>query len=363
MKPYVLTWLLVVVTACTPVTGPSAGKSVMDAARMMDQGETTEAIQLLEQLAAQGDDRAMVQVGLHYDQGAFVKQDYAKSMDWYLRAFALQNADAFVCLGRMHYHGHGVPQNKKIAYGVFLTTHMCGMGSQSTQYVSNRYLRRLLKGLSRDDIKDCLSNYTPGYITTYLEQRGRMKGIPDKFRPSEDNPALRDLGWFLDSELDAIYGEATEAEKRAREERNEKRRRQIEAIEHTLVFQVRFYNETAHRYRSYEAITDRGMESGLIPWQKLPMSDDHLVYEHDILICADQHRFVTIATDQNEVFVFKIDHSVKPTPRDWSEWQKASYVLGNRMERITLLNGREPDGKRTDLPPNSPELRFKVVKP
>jgi TPR repeat protein len=143
----------------------------MDAGKMMDQGEATEAIRLLEQLAAQGDDRAMVQLGIYYDQGACVEQDYAKSMDWFLRAFTHQNVDAFVCLGGMHYHGRGVPQNKKIAYCVFLTTHMCGRGSQSTQYVSNRYLRRLINELSRDDIRDCLSNYTPGYITAYLEQK------------------------------------------------------------------------------------------------------------------------------------------------------------------------------------------------
>ena len=105
------------------------------------------------------------------------------------------------------------------------------------------------------------------------------------------------------------------------------------------------------------------MESGRIPLQKLSRSDGHLVYEHDILIYADQHRFVTIETDQNEVFVFKINHPVEPSPCDWSEWQKASYLLGNRMASFALLNGREPDSKRTDLPPNSPELRFKVVKP
>lgn len=362
MKLRVWTCLMVLVVACTPVTSPQAGETVTASANMMFQGQTAEALQPLEKLAARGNGRAMVQLGIHYDQGIGVKQDYVKAMSWFLKAFAQQNADAFVSLGVMHYYGHGVPQNKKIAYCVFLTTHMCGMGSPTTQRCSNRYLRRLIKELSRDAIKDCLSNYTPGYMTAYLEQRGNMQGIPEKYKPSAQNPAFRDLGWFLESELGTLYGEPTEEEKRAREERYRKRQMQIDALRHTLVFQVRFSKDTAGLYRSYEAITDKGMESGPIPWRRLPMNEGHLIYEHNFLIYANQHRFVTIETNQDEALVFKIDHPVKPSPCDWSEWQKASYVLGNLMERFALLNGRAPESEQTDLPPNSPELRFKVVK-
>ena len=259
--------------------------------------------------------------------------------------------------------GHGVPQNKKITYGVFLTTHMGGLGSQTTQLRSNRYLRRILKALSREDVKDCLSHYTLSYIRAYLDQKGTLQGIPDPYKPSEQNPALKDMGWFLDSELDAIYGEPTEEEKLAREERNRKRQNRIDAMRHTLVFQVRFSSDRIYQYRSYEVITDNSMQSGPIPWQRLHKKDDHLVFEYDSSIYAEQNRFVTIENDKKETLVFRIAHPVQPRPCDWSAWQKAAYILENPMESFALLHGREPDSKRTDLPPDAPELRFRVVKP
>lgn len=133
----------------------------MDAARLMAQGETEEALDIFEGLAAKADDKAMVQLGVFHYEGTGGEQNYAKAMDWWLKVFANQNADAFVNLGVMHRDGHAAPTNKKIAYCVFLTIHMCGLGSQSTQLRSNRCLRMVTEKLSRDDIKDCLSNYTP----------------------------------------------------------------------------------------------------------------------------------------------------------------------------------------------------------
>ena len=363
MKHYVWVGLLALVVTSIPAASFSAGNTLRDAVDMMDQGHTVEAIELCEKLAANGDDRAMVQLGLYYHQGDKVQQDYDKAMDWFLRAFARQNAAAFVYLGAMHYEGHGVPQNKKIAYGVFLTTHMGGLGSQATQLRSNRYLRRILNELSREDVKDCLSHYTLGYISAYLDQKGKLQGIPEQYKPSEQNPALKDLGWFLDSELDAIYGEPTEEEQLAREERNRKRQNRIDALRHTLVFQVRFPKDNINQYRSYEVITDNSMQAGPIPWQKLHKKDDHLIFEYDCFIYAKQNRFVTIENDRREALVFRIDHPVQPAPCGWSAWQKAAYILENPMESFALLHGREPGSKKTELPPDAPELRFRVVKP
>lgn len=362
MKPYVWICLIALIVACTPTTGPHARKSSMDAAKMMDQGQTTEAVQLLGQLAEQDDDSAMVQLGVCHLKGVGVPQNYDKAMDLLLHAYAHENADAFVIMGIMHRDGLGVPPNRKIAYSVFLTTHMRGLGTQATQYHSNSCLRQLIAELPKDDIKDCLSNYTPGYITAYLESRGKIAGIPDRYKPSEENPALRDLGWFLDSELDAIYGEPTEEEKRARKERARKWQHARDKLRHTMVFQIRFPREMVHQYRRYEVITDDGMASGPFRERKLDRQDGDVVYENSSLIWADRHRYVTIETRKNEALVFAIDHPVKPEPCDWSAWQKADYILGNHMESFALLHGKEPESKRTDVPPNSPALRFKIIK-
>ena len=152
-----------------PLAGLCTDPTGMDAVRLMEEGKTEEAVRVFESLAEDGDDRVMVQLGIIYYEGTEVEQDYEKAMDWWLKAFEKENPDAFVNLGVMHRDGNGVPKNKKIAYCIFLTTHMCGLGSQSTQYRSNGCLRNIMGELSLDEIKDCLSNYTVGYIMAYLE--------------------------------------------------------------------------------------------------------------------------------------------------------------------------------------------------
>ena len=362
MKDHMKICFITLMLAAIPVVGLGADKTGVDAVKLMDQGKTEEALGIFRNLAAKGDDKAMVQLGIYYYQGTGVSQDYTAAMEWWLQAFSNQNADAFVNLGVMHRDGLGVPKNKKIAYCVFLATHMSGLGSQSTQLRSNNCLRRILEELSKDDIKDCLSNYTLGYITAYLEEKGKMNGIPEKYKPSQKNPALRDLDWWLDGELDAIYGPPSEEEKRARQERDRQLMMEFEALQHTLVFQIRFSKDAADHYRSYDVITDEGMESGPIPEKKLQVQDQYHIYEDDALIYENQHRYITVEHDQNDTLVFRIDHPVKPSPCDWSKWQKPVYALQNGMDKFALIYGGEAKSKTTDLPTDIPELRFKVIK-
>lgn len=362
MKHHLSFSLIALVLAGITTTSLGAEKTGKDAVALMDQGKTEEALHIFEELAAKGDDKAMVQLGIYYYEGTAVGQDYAKAMDWWMKAFANQNADAFVNLGVMHRDGHGAPKNKKIAYCVFLTTHMCGLGSESTQYRSNSCLRRIMEELSQDDIKDCLSNYTLDYITAYLQAKGQMKGVPDKYEPSEKNPALKDTGWWLDSELDAIYGPPTVEEKKKRNESGKQREMELASLQHTLVFQFRFAKNMAKQFRSHDFITDQGMGSGPISEEKLQEQNNYLVFEDDELIYANQHRYLTIENDKDETLVFKVNHPIKPNPSDWSEWQKADYILKNGMDKFVLLRGGDPKSKTPDVPPNMPELRFKVVK-
>jgi hypothetical protein len=360
-KPLRISLIALLITSVAAIASGEE-KTGMNAVKLMEQGKSEEAIQIFESLAAKGDTKAMVQLGLYYYEGIGVKQDYPKAMDWWLMAFTNQNADAFVNLGVMHRDGQGVPENKKIAYCVFLTTHMCGLGSESTQYRSNSNLRRIMEELSKDDIKDCLSNYTLAYVTAYLEAKGQMKGFPDKYKPSKNNPALKDTGWWLDSELDAIFGPPTDEEKKRREERDKERVLEIAALQHTLVFQIKFPENSARQFRSYDFITDQGMGSGPIPEKKLQKQGDDLVYEEDALIYANQHRYVTVENDKDETIVFKINHPVNPSPSDWSEWQKADFILMDGMEKFTLLHGGAPKSKEPNVPVNMPTLRFRIIK-
>jgi hypothetical protein len=216
--------------------------------------------------------------------------------------------------------------------------------------------------LSKDDIKDCLSNYTLGYVTAYLKARGQIKGIPKEYRPSEKYPALKDTGWWMDEELDAIYGPPSEAEKQKRKDKDRQREVLREKLQHTLVFQVRFSKESAKQYRSYNVITDEGMEGGPIAEKKLQAQGNYLIYEDDALISANQHRYVTIENGQDETLVFTIKHAIKPSPSDWGAWQKADCVLKDGMDKFALLQGGNPKSKAPNVSADTPELRFKVVK-
>lgn len=355
--------MVAVAMSMVPLTALCEDQTGEAACRLMEQGQVEEALKIFEQLAEKGDDQAMVQLGIYYYQGEGVERDYVKAMDWFLGAFTNQNADAFVNLGVMHRDGNSVPKNKKIAYCVFLTTHMCGLGSQSTQRRSNGCLRRIIEELSNEEIKDCLSNYTLEYVMAYIEAKGEMEGIPDRYKPSMDNPALRDLDWWLDRELDAIYGEPSKEEKEARLKRDEQRKKEMADLLHTLVFQIRFPKDTASQYCSCEVITDDSMSGGSISEKKLVKAAElYAIYEKEALIYSDEHRFVTVENGNGKTLVYRIKHPAKPSPQDWSDWFAPGYVLGNSADKLTLLHGGEPKSKTTKIPDNPPELRFKVVK-
>ncbi len=353
--------IVAVAMSMVPLTALCEDQTGEAACRLMETGQVEEGLKIFEQLAATGDDQAMVQLGIYYYQGEGVERDYAKAMDWFIGAVTNHNADAFVNLGVMHRDGNSVPKNKKIAYCVFLTTHMCGLGSQSTQGRSNSCLRRIIEELSNEEVKDCLSNYTLEYVMAYIEAKGDMEGIPDRYKPSKDNPALRDLDWWLDHELDAIYGEPSKEEKEVRLKRDEQRKREMAGLRHTLVFQIRFPGDTASQYSSCDVITDDSMSGGAVA-KKLVKSADYAIYEKEALIYFDEHRFVTVEDSNGKTLVYKIGHPAKPSPQDWSDWFVPGYVLGNSADKLTLLHGEEPKSKTAKIPDNPPELRFKVVK-
>jgi hypothetical protein len=360
MKPASTLLLILLIMAMVAAPGICEEQDGRAAVKLMQEGKTEQALKIFEQLASKGDTKAMVQLGIYYYQGEVVKQDYPKAMDWFLKGFKKENADAFVNIGVMHRDGNAVPQNKKIAYCIFLTTHMTGLGSEDTQMRSNSCLRRLIDELSKDDIKDVLSTYTLQYMTAYIESKGTLKGIPDKYKPSKENPALKDLDWWLDGELDEIY--SSEQEKKAAKAKAEKRRKEFNEMIHTLVFQVKFSGTTADFYNAYHTVTDMGLSKGPISPSKLSKVENGMIWEDDILMFAEEHRFITLENKQRQELVYEIRHPAKPQPCDWSEWLKPMCVLKNEGDEFALIRDTEPKYSGDPIPANAPILRFKVIK-
>lgn len=65
----------------------------------------------LEKAAAQGDAAAQFNLGVLYDQGRGVRQDYQKAREWWEKAAAQGHAMAQVKLGFLYYYGQGVRQD------------------------------------------------------------------------------------------------------------------------------------------------------------------------------------------------------------------------------------------------------------
>ena len=64
-----------------------------------------------QKLANQGDAAAQYNLGLMYDKGEGVRQDYLKARQWYEKAANQGYAQAQFNLGVIYYHGKGVRQN------------------------------------------------------------------------------------------------------------------------------------------------------------------------------------------------------------------------------------------------------------
>jgi len=75
-----------------------------------------DATQVFRKLAEQGYANAQSNLGLIYDNGQGVLQDYKEAARWYRKAAEQGVADAQYNLGLMYFSGQGVPQDYKKAY-------------------------------------------------------------------------------------------------------------------------------------------------------------------------------------------------------------------------------------------------------
>ena len=172
---------------------------VQEALDAQKNGDHETARKEFQTLADKGDDKSMINLGVMYHTGEGVKQDYAKAMDWYLKAFAKNNGDALNNIGVMYRDGLGVSTNSKVAYLLFLTVHMEGLGSDSTQIRAGRNLSRLAESVPKNDIEEALS-YTMEYVNQIVKSCGKNVAIGKDVLPAKKRPRIRDNNWWLDSE-------------------------------------------------------------------------------------------------------------------------------------------------------------------
>ncbi|MFT6332659.1 MAG: tetratricopeptide (TPR) repeat protein [Lentimonas sp.] len=150
------------------------------------------------EMAQKGDSKAMLTLGNIY----YEVKEYDAAMKWYLAALKKKEPDSYNNIGVMFRDGLGVPKNRKIAYDLFLYTHMMGLGDEGTQYRANSNLRGEVSDLARDEIREALC-YTWSYVLFHINSGGNIKSIPKEVKPLKNNnlrTRLKDANWWSDRE-------------------------------------------------------------------------------------------------------------------------------------------------------------------
>lgn len=94
-----------------PSSADSANVTFQRAYDLYDQGRYAEAFSFYQQLAEQGDAKAQFNLGVMYDLGQCVTQNYSFAVSWYLKAAEQGNANAQYNLALKYQTGQGVIQD------------------------------------------------------------------------------------------------------------------------------------------------------------------------------------------------------------------------------------------------------------
>lgn len=90
--------------------------------------DIAQAIQYYQAAADQGDSESMVALGLIYNNGEGVQQDYVRALDYYWQAVQLDNSWGWNNLGCMYLNGHGIEQDVQLAIECFNKSAQLGNG-------------------------------------------------------------------------------------------------------------------------------------------------------------------------------------------------------------------------------------------
>ena len=105
------------------MAGPAIAEPFEDATKAYYRGDYETAYRLIKPLAEQGLPEAQFNLGLMFDKGQGVPQNYAEAVKWYRKAAEQGSAEAQYNLGKMYYTGQGVPKDYVMAHMWFnLTT-------------------------------------------------------------------------------------------------------------------------------------------------------------------------------------------------------------------------------------------------
>ena len=87
-----------------------------DAVAAYERGDYATAFRLMKPFAEKGDPKAQHNLGVMYDYGRGVPQNFTEAAKWYRRAAEQGLPESQVNLGMLYYNGQGVPQDYVLAH-------------------------------------------------------------------------------------------------------------------------------------------------------------------------------------------------------------------------------------------------------
>lgn len=114
--------LLLVLSALLmgPLSAPGKAGGFAEGARALQAKDFSTALRIFKELGGQGHARAQFNLGLMYENGDGVEQDYGNARSWYREAARNGDPRAQYNLGLMHMRGKGVVQDYERAGMLFL---------------------------------------------------------------------------------------------------------------------------------------------------------------------------------------------------------------------------------------------------
>ena len=125
---------------------------------------------------------AMNYLGIIYEAGEIVSQNYRMAADWFYKAIQTdtQNANALYNLGRLYYAGAGVGKDMEKAYRLFLSARDSGFGDANAAYPRCCHFTGCI-------LIEHFKNYKEAY--PYFVEAAKYGNIPE---------AWYNLGWLTE---------------------------------------------------------------------------------------------------------------------------------------------------------------------
>jgi uncharacterized protein len=145
----------IVIAVCTGLPAPAAAQDYASGLEAYNSGDYATALASWRPLADQGFDVAQFNLGIMYDNGYGVPQNYTQAARWYRRAAEQGHFVAQSNLGQMYGNGQGVQINHILAYMWFAIA--LENGPEQEHRAWSYAIELLEEVMSPDQISDALA--------------------------------------------------------------------------------------------------------------------------------------------------------------------------------------------------------------